>query len=471
MEDKRVLNKYIGDRDFYKRLRKIMIPVLIQNVITNFVSMLDNIMVGRVGTEQMSGVAISNQILFVFNLCIFGGLAGAGIFTAQYYGKKDSEGVRATFRAKIWAAGGIMLVGMIIVVFLGESIISTFIHEGKDNLDMAATLEYGKRYLSVMFFQMPLFAILNVYSSTLRETGDAKLPMRAGLAAVAVNLFFNYMLIYGKFGAPAMGVTGAAIATVISRVAECTIVIGKTHITREDHPYICGIYRTLRVPGNLTKDIIKKGVPLLLNELLWSSGMTLLNQILSLRGLEVVSAENISTTVSNLFFCAFFATGTSISIIIGQLLGAGELEKAVDEDRKLLAFSVALCTVVAVVMILMAPLFPKIYNTTDIVRNLATKMLTIAAIMMPFNAFSHGSYFTIRSGGKVLVTFIFDSGFVWAVSIPLTLAIVKLTEMPIVPVYFISYGADAIKCIIGYFLIKSKVWVNNMVSENELLAR
>ena len=467
MGKKQILKKYIGDREFYRKLRKIMIPVLIQNVITNFVSMLDNIMVGRVGTEQMSGVAISNQILFVFNLCIFGGLAGAGIFTAQFYGKKDDEGVRATFRAKIWAAGGILLAGMIIVAALGENIISQFIHEGKDNLDMAATLAYGKRYLSVMFFQMPLFAILNVYSSTLRETGDARLPMRAGIAAVGVNLLFNYMLIYGKLGAPKLGVVGAAIATVISRVAECVIVIGKTHIRSDKPSYIRGIYSTIRVPGNLAKNIFVKGFPLLINELLWSSGMTLVNQILSLKGLEVVSAENISTTVSNLFFCAFFATGTSISIIIGQLLGAGELEKAVDEDRKLLAFSVALCTVVGAVMIAMAPLFPRIYNTTDIVRNLAAKMLTIAAIMMPFNAFSHGSYFTLRSGGKVFVTFLFDSGFVWAVSIPLTLALVKLTDMPIVPVYFISYAADAIKCIIGYFLIKSRVWVNNIVGSDE----
>ena len=452
------MKKYIGDRDFYRRLFTVMIPVLIQNVITNFVSLLDNIMVGRVGTEPMSGVAIVNQLIFVFNLCIFGGLSGAGIFTAQYYGKGDDEGVRATMRFKGWIALAASTVALGLFAFFGENLISLFIHEGEDNLDLAATMFYAKQYLAIMMIQLPLFAFLNIYTSTLRETGNTRLPMTAGVIAVMVNLIGNYLLIYGKFGAPRLGVQGAAIATVVARVVEVVISVAGSKFH--------GVWKTMRVPVELSKKIAVKGLPLLANELLWSSGMTTLNQIMSIRGLEVVSAENICSTVSNLFFCSFFAMGTTISIIIGQHLGAGDFDAAVDDERKLISFAVVLCVAVGAVMALIAPLFPRIYNTTDIVKSLAAKMIIINAIMMPSNAFTNSCYFTLRSGGRVWITMLFDSIYLWVLAIPVTLALVKLTALPIVPVYAISYGIDIIKCVFGFILVRSGIWINNLVNED-----
>ena len=218
------LRSLIGDRAFYRRLFAVMTPVLIQNVITNFVSLLDNIMVGQIGTEPMSGVAIANQLVFVFNLCIFGGTAGAGIFTAQFYGKGDMKGVRDTFRMKLIIAVITVLAALGIFITMGEQLISLFLHEGEDGLDLAATLQYGKDYMEIILWQMLPFALLQVYAITLRETGETMLPMKAGVIAVLVNLVFNYILIFGKFGFPAMGVVGAAIATLIARVEEMLIV-------------------------------------------------------------------------------------------------------------------------------------------------------------------------------------------------------------------------------------------------------
>ena len=459
------LKSLIGDRAFYRKLFAVMTPVLIQNVITNFVSLLDNVMVGQVGTEPMSGVAIVNQLIFVFNLCIFGGLAGAGIFTAQYYGKNDQEGVRNTFRAKLYIAFGAVIVFLSVFLLFGEELISLFLHEGQENLNLEATLRYGREYLLVMVIQTVPFAIMQVYGSTLRETGETLLPMKAGIVAVCVNLALNYILIFGKLGAPALGVEGAAIATVIARFTECFIVIGWTHLHRERNPFIQGAYRSLRVPGQLAKQIVVLGLPLLINEVLWSGGMTVLNQCYSLRGLEVVSAINISTTVSNLFFCAFLSMGTTVSIVIGQLLGAGELEKAVDEDRKLIAFSVALCVVVGIVMALIAPLVPEIYNTTPMVKRLAAELLFVSAAMMPVNAFTNSCYFTLRSGGKTIITFIFDSAFVWVICIPTAFVLSRFTGMAILPMFIIVQALDLIKCVVGFYLVKARKWVNNLVAE------
>lgn len=460
-----MLKKLVGDRAFYRKLFAIMTPVLIQNVITNFVSLLDNIMVGQVGTEPMSGVAIVNQLLFVFNLCIFGGLAGAGIFTAQFYGKSDDEGIRNTFRIKLYIAAGSVVLFLALFLSFGEQLIALFLHEGQENLNLEATLDYGREYLAVMLVQTVPFAMMQVYASTMRETGETLLPMKAGIIAVFVNLVFNYILIFGKLGAPAMGVVGAAIATVLARFVECFIVMYWTHRHRDRCPYITGAYRSLKVPTVLVKQVIILGTPLLLNEIFWSAGMTVLNQCYSLRGLEVVSAVNISTTVSNLFFCAFFSMGTTVSIIVGQLLGAGELEKAVDEDTKLIAFSVALCFAVGLVMAMLAPLIPQIYNTTDTVKRLASALLLVSAAMMPVNAFTNSAYFTLRSGGKTVITFVFDCVFVWALSIPVAFILSRYTAMHILPMYIVVQALDIIKCAIGYDLLKKRKWVKNLVAD------
>ena len=459
------MRSLIGDRAFYRRLFTVMLPILTQNLITNFVNLLDNVMVGQVGTEPMSGVAIVNQLLFVFNLCIFGGLAGAGIFTAQFYGKSDNKGVADSFRGKLYIALGVLAVAFFVFIGFGERLILAFIHEGQENLDMAATLAYGRDYLRVMLLQLLPFAVMQIYASTLRETGETLLPMKAGIVAVLVNLTGNYILIFGKLGAPALGVVGAAIATVISRYVECLIVVIWTHRHRQRCPYISQVYTTVRIPWELTRKIMVMGLPLLVNELLWAGGMTVLNQCYSIRGLEVVSAINISTAVSNLFFCAFISMGNTVAIMVGQLLGAGRLEEAVDEDRKLIAFAVALCAAVGVVMALLAPAIPQIYNTTDTVKRLAEELLFVIAVFMPVHGFNNACFFTLRSGGKTLITFVFDSVYIWVLCIPLAFALSRFTAVPILPMYTVVQMMDLVKVALGFVLVKKRMWVKNLVKD------
>lgn len=328
MEKTGVMKKFIGNKNFYKMILAIAVPIMIQNGITNFVSLLDNIMVGRIGTEQMSGAAIVNQLIFVYNLCIFGGVSGAGIFTAQYFGQKDNEGIRNTFRYKIWMAL-ILTVGTVIVFLIGgEQLISMYLHGEGSAENLAATLIYGKQYLYIMLIGLPPFMMVQVYASTLRECGETVVPMKAGITAVIINLVFNYILIYGKFGFPELGVQGAAIATVLSRYVEAAIVIHWTHKHKEINQYIEGLYSTLKVPALLTKKILIKGTPLLLNEALWAAGMAMLTQCYSIRGLNVVAALNIANTINNVFNIVFIALGDSVAIVVGQLLGAGKMKEA-----------------------------------------------------------------------------------------------------------------------------------------------
>ncbi len=461
------VKKFIGDKAFYKMALAVAVPIMIQNGITNFVSMLDNIMVGRVGTEQMSGVAIVNQLMFVFNISIFGAVSGAGIFGAQFWGCGKQEGVQHTFRFKWIADILLVLLAGILFFAAGEELIMLYLHGEENPEQLATTLYYAKQYLRVMIWGLLPFGINQVYTSTMRECGETMVPMLAGIAAVCVNMSLNYVLIFGKLGMPELGVVGAAIATVISRYVEVAIVIAWAHTHKAKQPYIEGVYRSFRIPGNLVGKILLKGTPLMLNEILWSVGMAILMQCYSLRGLDAVAGLNISSTISNVFNVVYIAMGSAVSIIVGQLLGAGKMEEAKDTDTKLIFFSVASCLVMGGLLIAVAPLFPKMYNTTDTVRGLATDFIRIVALCMPIYAFVHCAYFTMRSGGKTVITFLFDSVFVWIVSIPVAYVLSRFTDLPVVPLYFCCQSLEAIKCIIGFVLIKKGVWVQNIVKNEE----
>lgn len=461
-----MLKKLIGDRAFYRRVTLITLPILIQNIITNFVSLIDNIMVGQVGTEQMTGVAVVNQLMFVFNICIFGGISGPGIFTAQYYGKDDTKGVRDTFRFKLIIVTVMTAIGILLCTACRDPLISLFLHEGEQGLDLAKTLDYGRVYIGIMIIQLFPFALMQAYAGTLRETGNTFVPMLAGVIAVITNTALNFLLIFGKLGFPELGISGAAIATVIARFVECFIVVFCTHFNPKKYHFIKGAYKSLHIPYELMKKIIIKGFPLMTNEILWSIGTATLVQCYSVRGLEVVSAYNISSTVSNLFYCAFFAFGTTISIIIGQLLGSGDLKKAKDDSTKILALVVAICVVLGGLMAILAPAIPEVYNTEQSVKTLACEFLIISAVLMPMHGFSHSAYFTLRSGGKTLVTFLFDSVFMWLICIPCAFVLSRFTQLPIIPIFIAIQGLETVKCILGFILIKKGIWINNLVADD-----
>ena len=453
----------VGDRAFYREVISIVLPIIIQNTVSNVVSLLDNVMVGRVGTLEMSAVAIANQLFFVFYLCIFGGLAGAGIFATQYAGAKDEEGVRHCFRIKWMIAAAMLLCAFAVFLLLPRQLLSMYLAEGTGASDAELTLGFGLEYIRIMLVGLVPFAIAQIYASTLREVGETKLPMVASIVAILVNLVFNYLLIFGRFGFPKLGVAGAAIATVLSRYVETAIIMVYTHARADHFAFIRGAYRSLFVPAHLLGDVFRRGMPLLVNEFFWSSGMAVLLQCYSVRGLDVVAACNIASTVSNLFKVVFLSMGNAVAIMVGQALGANRPDEAKQIVWKLMAASVASNIVMGLALFLLSPVIPQIYNTQAHVREIAMKMLWVVALMMPVYAFAHCCYFTLRSGGKTVMTFIFDSGFTWGVCVPVAYLLANATAMPIVPMYLAVQMLELLKVIIGFVLVKKGVWIHNII--------
>ena len=460
------LKKYIGDRTFYRALLAVAVPIIIQNSITNFISLLDNVMVGQIGTEQMSGVSIVNQLLFVFNLCIFGALSGAGLFGAQFFGNKEYENLRHTFRYKVIISLVICAGAIGLFLVAGEPLISLYLHEGGETGDLALTLAYAKKYLAISLLGLFPFTVTQIYASSLREVKHTVPPMAAGIIGVCVNLMLNYVLIFGKLGAPAMGVEGAALATVISRFVECICVITWTHLHTKECPFIVGVYRSFHIPRKLVRSITITGTPLLLNETLWAAGQAMLLQCYSLRGIATVSAMNISSVAFNTFSVLYFSMGTTIAILVGHRLGEGDLEGAASDAKKMIAFSTLLGVISGILIVTCSLFFPDLYNTTDEVRALASSFIITVAISAPIQAILNASYFTLRSGGKTLLTFLFDSAYVWCFTIPLSYCMIRFTTLPVEWVYFMCYNSDIIRCIIGIVLVRRGIWLNDLTKKH-----
>lgn len=463
---KKIADRYIGTKAFYLSVIALLVPMVIQQGITQFVNLLDNVMVGRLGTAPMSGVAIVNQIIFIFNLTVFGGMSGASIFGAQYYGKGDLEGLRNTLRFRLMFGAAAGVLGILALSCFGDSFFMLFLHpEASTPEEIASTLGYARSYMWIMLWGLLPFALSNCFASVLKDTGETLIPMVASVISIAVNLVLNYLLIFGSFGFPRMGVTGAALATVIARYIEAVYLIFESYRHKDRFPFMVGALKSMRVPWALVKRIAITGTPLMLNESLWSMGVSMIQACYATRGLAAVAASNINGTAFSLFSLLMMAMGNAVAILVGQQLGANDMEGAKDTVRKLISFGVAVNIVMGLLLILCAPLIPLIYNTEENVRHLATLMLMISGAFLPLSAFTNCAYFTIRSGGRTFITFLFDCVFTLAVCLPVALILSRFTELSLPWLFFFVQCVDnGLKPIIGGIMLKSGIWAKNVVN-------
>ena len=459
----KLLNK--EDKQIYKKLLLIAVPMMVQNGISNFVNLLDNLMIGDLGTNAISGVAIANQLIFVFYLLTFGATAGVGIFTAQYHGKGDNEGIRQTFRFKIILNTILSALSILLFALAAPFLVELFLQGEGDPADAAEILVIGVDYIKVMLIAMIPIGLTQTYAGTLKDLGRTKVPMLASLCAIFVNLIGNYLLIYGHFGCPALGATGAAIATVISRFVELAILIIYTGRHIETFPFIIGAFHSFKIPKDLAKKFFVKALPLMANETLWALGMTMINQSYSYRSLDSVAAINIESTIWNLMGVSFIAMGEAVGIVIGHILGSGELSGAKKTAYKMRRFTVLCGLVFGALMIGIAPFFPLLYDTSDFIRHMATGFIMIAGATMPLVAYSHASYFIIRAGGNAFITVIFDAVYTWAVVVTTAYCLSRFTTLGITWMVAAVRSLEIFKALIGFFMVRSGIWVKNIVKE------
>ncbi len=458
------MKKLIGDKKFYKVMFAIVIPIVFQQFITQFVSLLDNLMIGRVGNDEMIGVSLANQLIFIFNLAIFGSLSGSSIFATQYFGAKDKEGYHDSFKFKWLVAILITSIACLLFGLFSKELISFFISSNEgDYTNPAIVLDQGSKYLLVMLFGLLPFAIKELYASTMREQKETFVPMVAGIIAILINLLFNYLLIFGKLGFPEMGVIGAAIATVISRIVEMLIVMIYVGVKKEKFSILQGVFKDLRIKASSIKMFTPKVLLLMSNEILWSLGLTLIIKCYSIRGLDIVGALNISNTVNNLFLIVGNSFGTAASIILGNLIGENKIDEAKDTCGKIIFTDACFVFLLAFLQFSSAFIVPNLYNTSEGIKLMAKEMIIISAIYLTFHGINASCYFTMRTGGKILLTMCFDSIFLWVIRLPFAYVLCKFTNLDELTLKVLIDGIDAMRFIVGIYLVKKGIWLNKLV--------
>ena len=451
------LKKLIAPKEFYKRVLLLALPVMLQQGITNTVGLLDTLMVSSLGDFALGGVSIVSNIFFVLTALIIGAAAGSGIYIVQFFGAKNYDKMHQVFRARIIFLLVVSIIGISIASIFGENILRLFLEDGQ------AIVE-GMKYLRIMVFTIIPLATISLYASTYRENQHTMIPMIFGIIAVLINLVFNYLLINGHFGFPKLGVEGAALATLLSRVIEALLLIIYAHYKK--YVFAHRVYRTFFISKDILKNVFLKTLPLMVNEFFWSMGMIMLNLSYAQYGLVVVNAFTISSTINNLFFIIFGGLANGIAIIIGQELGANRFENIKLTAARLIAFGVVVCWGFGIILAITSPFTPKLYSDISVESQLlATRFMLLVSIFLWVYAYNASCFFILRAGGSTVSALIFDSLFTWLLPVPIALYVafvMKGNRPDVVLLYFSIQCIDFIKLTIGTIIVRRGKWIRNL---------
>lgn len=445
------------DKALMKNCLTIAVPIMLQSLIMSAVNLVDNLMVGQLGDIAISGVASANKYYDVITMVCYSMIASAIIFLSQFNGAENTEKMKETFRFSIISSYCIIIIAFIIVALYPSQLVKFII-------DDPSIIEAGTRYFKyAVYSYIPLGIIFSI-SSSMRAVGDAKRPMIISIISVFVNAILDYGLILGKFGLPRLEIEGAAIATVIARIVEASLFI--IVLKKGDYAFDTKFKDIFKFSRELSKNIITRAWPLVLNEIAWNMGMVTLMKCYSSRGPIVNAAYSISATVSDLFFALFSGMATASTVLIGTPLGANKLDEARGNGYKLICFSILLSIIFGVGLFTSSFIIPMIYvNLSSDVISTAQIFLRCMGLLYWIYMFNTQCYFTLRAGGDTKSTMFMDCGYMWIVNIPIVVFLAYCTELSVFYIYIAGQLTDIVKGFIAYSIVKKERWVKNLVVE------
>ncbi len=448
------LTKLFDDTNFYTSLFTIAIPIMLQNLISSFVNMIDTVMIGQLGTAEIAAVGLGNQVFFLFTMILFGVCSGAAVFTAQYWGKKDIEGIRKN------TGLGLLIVTAVGAIFTIASMTAPrFIIALYSNDE--TVIDLGAAYLRSVAPCFIPFAISFLFTIIMRTIEKVKLSMVATLIALSVNVVLNYLFIFGAGPIPAMGVVGAALATVIARFIELGIVLGVSY------------GKKYAIAGNL-KDLFSFDLvfatrffsitfPVIVNELLWSLGITMQSVIFARTNTDAIAAFNITNTVSQLTWVIFIGLGNGAAVLIGKKIGEGSEAEARDYASRITLFAPLVAAGIAIFLIPLSWTLPYLFNVNANVFSIISLMFIILTISYPFRAFNMAMVIGVsRAGGDTVFCMVYDIFFMWILALPLAAAASFIFHAPIWIIYLCLATEEPLKMFIGLARLRSGKWLNNV---------
>jgi len=446
------------NKKFYKLLITLCIPIIIQQLISTSVNIIDTVMISSLGEASVAAIGVANQYFFLFNMALSGIIGGAGVFISQFYGKNDKNNIKKTTSFTTLLSILLSIIFVFLATIFPTNIINIF---SKDNEVIKLCVDYFK----VIVFCYPLIAISTVFSMGSRSVRHPKLGMICSSIALIVNIILNYCLIFGNLGLPALGVKGAALATVIARIVEFTLIISYVYFIKKD--YILKF--TLRDFKLINKDFInmfiEKTLPVFINDSTWAIGTILYSVAYSKAGTSAMAASQIATSTGNFFIITSVCIGIGASIMLGNELGADRIDTAINYAKKFAKLVTIIGLIFGGLLILNIPLLLKIFNVSNSLSSDMTKIFFIMGIMLGLRAFNTLIVIGIlRSGGDTKYSLYLELGCMWLVSIPLTF-IAAFKGCPIYILVLLSYSEEIVKFIFGVPRTLSKKWANNIVKE------
>lgn len=440
-------------KTFYKTYTKIVIPLMLQGMITKFVSMVDNLMIGQLGDTSIAAVAMGNKILDILMFTIFGVSAAVSVFIAQYYGAKNQQKQQEVFRVGLLMSGVVLLVAGAILFIFPKGLMNYFVQD--ENIQKIVL-----NYISLLFVGYFPFVISINYSTALKVVGQVKMPLFASMCGVAVNVIGNYLLIFGNFGMPAMGVQGAAIATVVSRILEFGILI--IFVKRYRFSFDTKLSQIFHIPKPLLKEVITRSFPLTINEIIWSFGQATILKTYGFRGNEVLAGLAVTETTSSIFFAFAHGIAGATPIFISQLLGANQFKEAYQNGLRLLKSTVVGSVLLGILMFSMSFIVPNLYQISAVSHEVATRTIQIGACMFWVYLTNAQCYFILRAGGDMRSTLVVDGLYIWTITIPTISIVAYMTNIPIIWLYIVGQCCDFGKLIISLMMFFKKKWLKNI---------
>ncbi len=447
----------VGDfdkKDFYLKMFKIAFPIVIQNFISSFLNMIDTVMVGKLGETEIAAVGIANQYFFFFNMFMIGMCAGCGVFISQFWGKKDMKNIKRIVGIGLGSAIMVSIIFVVFGYFCPKQIIAVFNQE-------AGVIDLGVRYLKIVLVSYLFTGVTFVYNFSLRSIGNTIQPMMISLVALICNAFFNYIFIFGKLGVPAMGVEGAALATVIARVVETIVLV--VSVYAEKGILAASVYELTDVSLEFVKKAYETIFPVILNDICWGLGSLVYSAVYGRMGTQAVASIQICNTITNLFMVVIFGMSNAAAVMVGNSIGAGKERLGRDYARRFSFLSVMAGIILGILLALASPYMLNLFNVSSIVRSYSQIILYIVSIIFFIRVFDIVLIVGIlRGGGDAKHALLIEGFTMWFIGVPLTIIGAFVFKFPVYIVYALAIVEEISKCILGLMRLKSGRWIRNV---------
>lgn len=451
-----MFNKFKFEKSFITMLAALAIPIILQSLITASLNILDNVMVGKLGESEIAAVGLSNQYYMISFYSMAGIGMGASIFMSQLWGKQDIEKIHQYLDIAMLISL-IVSFGFALVAFVfPKEIIHIFLKDSR-------VTELGISYLRIVAISYVISSITFSYSMALRSTEQTKLPLYASIIGIVVNGILNYLLIFGKFGFPELGVPGAAIGTTISRCCELFFILWVVY--KYDNIVATKFVSLKNLTLNKLSVFFKIASPVMLNDIMWILGISAYSVAYAKLGVSATATMQIAITINNVFNIFGIGIGAAAAIIIGNHIGAGRSEEAYDLSRKISRLGVLLGVFIAIIFYFIAPFFVGVFKISSETARDVLIVLNIMALFIPARFYAIIQIIgTLRGGGDVLYAIITETIGIWIIGVPLAfLSIYFFPGIDITTLYFLICLEEIVKCAITYPRVRSHKWIRNLV--------